>query len=150
MERPMAETKTARGGSTRSAKKTSRNGSQSRESSNGGERAKAEEQTPKKGDEQGGTLQRIASKAKTPALAGGAAIAGLAGGIAGGIAISRNGRGRLPRMKDSAGNSTKTALRTTAKALGTTAVQVGKAGFRAGELAEEVRRVREQASQRDG
>src|SRR5512133_2347618 len=40
------------------------------------------------GQEQTSTLSKIASKAKTPLLAGGAAVAGLAGGIA----LARNGR----------------------------------------------------------
>jgi hypothetical protein len=84
-----------------------------------------------------GTLKQVASKAKTPAIAGGAALAGLAGGMA----IARNG------TPESGG--TAKALTSATKAFGQVAVQVGKAGYRIGELTAEVRRVREQASRRD-
>jgi hypothetical protein len=77
------------------------------------------------------------SKAKTPMIAGGAALAGLAGGAA----LARNGsRGSgLSLPKPSFGGGTSVA-----KALGTAAKEIGKAGYKAGELANEVRKVREE------
>jgi hypothetical protein len=102
----------------------------------------------------GETVANAASKAKTPLIAGGAALAGLAGGAV----LARNGatkgslgrsRGRGPNL--SMPNLPKPSLpkvgtdsASVAKALGTAAKEVGKAGFKAGELATEVRRVREQ------
>jgi hypothetical protein len=118
-----------------------------------------------------GTLGRVASKVKGPAVAGGAALAGLAAGVA----ISHNGsrkRGPLPslgnrrkrvsmpnlsmpnltsrisRPKLGGGESTRKALGATAKAFGNTAVEIGKAGYKLGELTTEVRRVREQATEK--
>jgi hypothetical protein len=94
-------------------------------------------------------------------LAGGAAAAGLAGGIA----LSRVGRDKglsmpklggkrksgpsisMPKVSNplAKGDTARKALGATAKALGNTAVEIGKAGYRVGELTTEVRRVREQA-----
>ena len=90
-------------------------------------------------------------------------------GLAGGIALSRNGRvpglstpkaGRRRRkvsvpnvsmpnlsMPKLGGRESVTkALGASAKALGKTAVEVGKTGYRIGELTSEVRRVRERVS----
>jgi hypothetical protein len=97
-------------------------------------------------------------------------------GLVGAVALSLNGRGKglslpgvgkkrsrlappsipmphvskpaLPKLKGDSGKATRKALGTTTKALGRTAMEIGKAGYRAGELAAEVRRVREQASQK--
>jgi hypothetical protein len=106
------------------------------------------------------------SKAKTPLIAGGAAVAGLVGGVA----ISRNrgnkgpaipklggkrkGTARIPmpkmsRPRGTKGNSTGKALGATAKALGNTAVEIGKAGYRVGQLTSEVRMIREQAASKE-
>lgn len=77
-----------------------------------------------------------------PVLAGGAAAAGLAGGIA----IGRNHRGRkFPKL--GGGDGAAKALGATSKALGKTAVEMSKAGYRIGELTAEVRRVRERVSE---
>jgi hypothetical protein len=159
----MAATRTD-GRRASAARRPSRaNGAQGRARANGRPQETAEA-TPEKSP---GTLQQIASKAKGPALAGGAALAGVAG-VAGAVALARNQhskRSRLPligkklpsvslpklsNLTDGAGDSTRKALGATAKAVGEAAVEVGKAGFRVGELASEVRRVREQAAQRDG
>jgi hypothetical protein len=108
--------------------------------------------------EQTSALSEIAAKAKTPLLAGGAAVAGLVGGVA----LARNGKGKglsIPKIggkrkrsmpsvsmpKLGKGKNTSKALGATAKALGSTAKEIGKAGYRVGELTSEVRRVREQA-----
>jgi hypothetical protein len=77
-----------------------------------------------------------------PLIAGGAALAGLAGGAA----LARNGskKSRLSLPRPSLGGT-----QTVAKALGSAAKELGKAGFKAGELAAEVRKVREQMSDSD-
>jgi hypothetical protein len=75
-------------------------------------------------------------------IAGGAALAGLAGGIA----LSRNGSRRkvlgmpMPRV---GGGSTRKALDGAATAFGEAAKEIGKAGYQVGQLTSEVRRVRE-------
>jgi len=181
----MAQTKTKSSGGTRSGGTARRsNGSQAasrtKTTSRSGKRAAANRtRSPKpkpkpaaastkaqavteEGQEQASTLSEIASKAKTPLVAGGAAVAGLVGGIA----LTRNGSKKgfsipklggkpkrsMPSMSmpkfgksDSAGK----ALGATAKALGNTAKEIGKTGYRVGELTAEVRRVREQASAKD-
>lgn len=122
-------------------------------------------------EETTGTLHQVVDKAKGPALAGGAALAALAGGVV----LVRNGRGSKglslpsvgrkrhgvhmphvsmphvpkPQLPHRSNGETGDALRATAKALTATAVEVGKAGYRAGELAAEVRRVREQAARKN-
>jgi hypothetical protein len=177
----MAQTKNKRGGSTRTtgtarrsngsraSTRTGRaNGSSGTRAATGRSRSTKPKPTSAKaqtsieeGQKQTSTLSEIASKAKTPLLAGGAAVAGLAGGIA----LARNGRSKglsipsvggsrsksnisLPKVsmpKLGKSDSTGKALGNTAKALGKTAVEIGKAGYRVGELTGEVRRVREQA-----
>jgi hypothetical protein len=175
------KTKTKSGGSTRSAATARRsNGSQTASkarSAKGRTRGTASKtRSPKRNaanasskaknvtedsQEQISTLSEIASKAKTPLVAGGAAVAG----VVGGIALARNGRSKglsiptiggsrkksrssisVPKIsKLGKGDSTGKALGATAKALGNTAKEIGKAGYRVGELTSEVRRVREQA-----
>jgi hypothetical protein len=180
----MAQTKTKSGGNTRSATGRRANGSQSTSKArraNGSSRTRgtaSKTRSPKRNaanastkarnvteesQEQTSTLSEIASKAKTPLVAGGAAVAG----VVGGIAVARNGRSKglsiptiggsrkksrssisLPKVsmpKLGKGDSTGKALGATAKALGNTAKEIGKAGYRVGELTSEVRRVREQA-----
>jgi hypothetical protein len=88
----------------------------------------------------------VASKAKTPLIAGGTALVGLAGGVA----ISRNGSGKKLlgiRMPQIGGRgSTKKALDGATRAFGTAAKELGKAGYQVDQLASEVRRVRERVS----
>jgi hypothetical protein len=71
-------------------------------------------------------------------------------GLAGGIAISRNGSGKkslgVRMLRIGGGDSTKKAMEGAAKALGTAAKELGKAGYQAGQLTSEVRRVRERVS----
>jgi hypothetical protein len=96
----------------------------------------------------GNALGGAAQKAKGPALAGGAALVGLAGGLA----IARGGRRRVlgvpvpgsrrPLVKISTPRSTRAKVR--GKDLMKAAGEVGSAGRRVGELAGEVRMVREQ------
>lgn len=75
-----------------------------------------------------------ASKAKGPAVAGAAAAAGLAAGAA----LGKNGARKRIGMPKVVSRPKVT------KALGKTAKEIGKAGYRAGELTAEVRRMREQ------
>ena len=87
----------------------------------------------------GQTVGKAAGKAKGPAIAGGAALAGLAGGLA--LASSRVKSRRVfgvpvPR---------RSKLTKTGKALGHVAAQVGSTSQQLAVLNEEVRRTREQA-----
>jgi hypothetical protein len=95
------------------------------------------------------SAQEVVS-AKGPALIGGAAVLA---GVAGAAALVLNGRGKglsIPDViKKRRRKATRKALGATTKALGKTGVAVGKAGYRVGELTAEVRRVREQASQKN-
>jgi hypothetical protein len=96
----------------------------------------------------GNALGGAAQKAKGPALAGGAALIGLAGGLA----IARGGRRRVlgvpvpgtrrPLVKVAVPRGTRTRVR--GKDVIKAAGEVGSAGRRVGELAGEVRMVREQ------
>jgi len=85
----------------------------------------------------------MASKLKTPAIAGGAAVAGLAGGLA------LAGRGSRKKLL---GVPLPTAMGTqaTSRNLAEAAKQIGSFGERIGELAAEVRMVREGAAQDHG
>jgi hypothetical protein len=78
----------------------------------------------------GKTVGRAASKAKVPLLAGGAALAGAAGGIALGAHHSRRGKGVGIHSDD----------------LAKAARKVGDVGFQIGELALEGRRAREDSN----
>jgi hypothetical protein len=95
---------------------------------------------PKRGEMLREAASSVAAKAKTPVMVGGAALAGLAGGVA----ISRNSSSKIAGVipKPGGGNTTK-ALGNTAKAFGGAAKEIGKAGFQLGQLTSEVRRVRE-------
>jgi hypothetical protein len=85
-------------------------------------------------------ISSIASKAKTPAMVGGAALAGLAGGIA----VSRNGSHRKVLGVPMPGRpNTGKAMGKAATALGSAAKEIGKTGYQVGQLTSEVRRVRE-------
>lgn len=81
-------------------------------------------------------IAKVTDKAKVPAIAAGAALAG----VAGGVALGRNGKSRgmnLPSL-----GSRESML----KVLGTGAKEIGKAGYTVGQLASEVRKVREAVS----
>jgi hypothetical protein len=88
----------------------------------------------------------VAEKAKVPALAGGAALVGLAGGLA----LKNGGKGRglsgrmpslalsLPKPKGSA-----------VKVLGGAAKEIAKGGYAIGQLTSEVKKVREAVEAND-
>jgi hypothetical protein len=162
----MAQTKTKRSTTNRSTTKarTNSGGGSRRRQTTAARRAVKSREAQSGGltetaSKAGETLGQVGSRIKGPAVAGGAALAGLAAGVA----ISRNGHGKrksLPSLgrrrkrismpdlsmpKIGGGEATRKALGATAKALGNTAVEVGKAGYKVGELTSEVRRVREQA-----
>lgn len=77
------------------------------------------------------SVGRVASKAKTPLLAGSAAVAG----VAGGIALGRNSKGRPRRPK----------VKIDSHDLAKAAKEVGQFGIDVGQLAAELRRNREAA-----
>lgn len=148
----------------------SKSGSQSRTKA----KAKGAQDRPKP---PASSPHETAPRGRGPAIAGGAVLAAIAaGGIAisrnghgkgrvlpgigkkrRGISMPKVSRPKLstpdlpkPNFKKltvGGGESTGKALKATAKALNDTAVEVGKAGYRVGELASEVRRVREQAQE---
>ncbi|MDX6601801.1 MAG: hypothetical protein QOF13_1003 [Solirubrobacterales bacterium] len=85
--------------------------------------------------EAGRNVGRVAQKAKTPLLAGGAAFAGTAGGLALGARQGRKSKAlRRPKVK----------IRS--KDLAKAARNVGQFGMEVGEVATELRRNREQAN----
>ena len=108
-------------------------------------RRAVEETTTKAGHSVGDaahSVGRAASRAKTPLLAGGAAVAGVAGGIALGARQASRGKtmSRRPQMK--IGPKVKIDSHDLAKA----AKEVGQFGVDVGQLAAELRRNRESAN----
>jgi hypothetical protein len=119
----------------------------SAEASNGVGRVETAKKSVTKGARTAGqaaesTAKNVGSTAKnlkTPMIAGGAALGGLAGGLA--VAARRNGRRKvlgvaMPRRSNAV---------STTKNLASMAQQVALASQRLGELTTEVRRVREEA-----
>jgi hypothetical protein len=93
--------------------------------------------------EAGQTASRAASNAKTPLLAGSAALAGAAGGLAIGTMRSRRSHPKLPGLKMPQGKRVKIRSRDVAKV----ASEVGALSRHAGELATELRRARENTNE---
>lgn len=92
--------------------------------------------------EAGQAMSKVTRKAKTPLLAGGAALAGAAGGLAIGAARSRQLHShKVLGLKLPQGKRVKVRSRDVAKA----AQEVGTFGQHVGELATELRRARESA-----
>lgn len=85
-----------------------------------------------------GSVGRVASKAKTPLLAGSAAVAG----VAGGIVLGRSSKARARRPKVKLGPKVKIDSHDLAKA----AKEVGQFGVDVGQLASELRKNREAAN----
>jgi hypothetical protein len=166
----MAQTKTKSSGSSRRSnaaaaqRRASNRGSTSRKSpnrrSNGGSPgsspgssssaksrpaargpvSRAAETTKRKAQESGNTVGKAASKAKTPLVAGGAAVLGAAGGLALGARQARRRRGisvTVPRRPQ-----VKVKSRDIAKA----AKEVGSFGTQMGRLASEIQQTREAAN----
>jgi hypothetical protein len=120
-----------------------------RASSSGGAKAKSKRAKPQKSSaseanpggsngtvgEAGRSVARAAQKAKTPLLAGGAAIVGAAGGLALGTRRERKSKlARLPKVK----------IRS--KDLAKAARSAGQLGMEVNEIATELRRKREQTN----
>jgi hypothetical protein len=126
-----------------SARAPSKNRQRKRPSTNGGGQVesarKAVESTAKQAghsvSEAGHSVGRAASKAKTPLIAGGAAVAGAAGGLALGARQSRKSKTlRRPKVK----------IRS--QDLARAARDVGQFGMDVGQLAGELRKNREAAN----
>jgi hypothetical protein len=165
----MAQTTTRSSRSTRSgSKRASPNGSRATNSRSGarGSTATRKRSTQKSTSSRGGPSRRrtgssrrrgssggnntreriagIADKAKTPAIAGGAALAG----VAAGAVVARRGKSsglmsKLPKPRMPGSNPS------TAKALGSAASEIAKTGYKVGQLSSEVRRVREAVADSD-
>ena len=110
---------------------TSKNGSRAQSGSRSGSRKQPQAQQS--------NLAAMAHKAKGPALAGGAALVGLAGGLALKNGGKRNGKGLsknlsidFPKGKGS-----------TVKLVAGAAKEIAKGGYKIGQLTSEVRKVRE-------
>ena len=110
---------------------TSKNGSRAQTRSRSGSRKQPQAQQS--------NLAAMAQKAKGPALAGGAALVGLAGGLALKNGGKRNGKGLsknlsidFPKGKGS-----------TVKLVAGAAKEIAKGGYKIGQLTSEVRKVRE-------
>ncbi len=123
----MAQTKSASGRSTNAAASRGRSSANGRSSP----QAKAGSRSSKQS-----SSSSIASKLKTPAIAAGAATAGLVGGL------TLAGRGS-PKKLLGLPLANASATRTTSQNLAEAAKQVGSFGERLGELATEIRLVRE-------
>jgi hypothetical protein len=90
----------------------------------------------------GGTVSTVAGKVKVPALVGTAAAAGIAGGVLGSRALSRNKttskvplanmRGALPNMRGALPNMRGGMLKSVAHEVQEVGKEIGKAGFRLG------------------
>lgn len=112
--------------------------------SNGQERIKAATQAVEStAKDAGQAVGKAASKAKTPLLASGAALAGAAGGLAIGAMRSRHSHSRkVLGVKMPQGKRVKVRSRHVAKA----AKEVGSFSQHVGDLANELRHVREDSS----
>jgi hypothetical protein len=144
-----ASAKRSSGARKRSSSSRARSASKSRRSSDGAAPLETVKSTVLGGAEKAGdAIGSVASKTKTPALAGGAALAGLAGGLA---IAARGGRRKVlgmpvpgtrrPLVKVKAPRRTAKGV---SKDLMKAAGDIGSAGRQAGELASEVRLVRQQ------
>jgi hypothetical protein len=155
----MAQTKTARSTAKKNSRKSSSNGSRASGSSgrskSSGSRAAtsrkssaktagrsraAARKTANGGADAKSAVESVVKRAKGPAIAGGAALVGLAGGLALNNGKKRNGligKGRpkvslnLPKPKGS-----------TVKILGGAAKEIAKGGYKVGQLTSEVQKVR--------
>jgi hypothetical protein len=128
------KTKTSANGSRKSTPRSNGNGAGRVESARKAVEGTAKQAGHSVGDA-GRSVGKVASKAKTPLLASGAALAGVAGGIAIGARGARQVKGmRRPRVKIDSHDLAKAAR------------EVGQFGVDVGQLASELRRNREQAN----
>ena len=158
----MAQAKTARSTSKRSSGQRSPNGSRaktgsgrsgsskSRASGNARSRKpRASAQTSSarsRARQDTGSLARVAQRAKGPAIAGGAALVGLAGGLA-----LNNGKRRsgLARARPNLNLSMPKPKGSTVKILGGAAKEIAKGSYKIGQLTSEVQKVRKAVESQD-
>jgi signal recognition particle GTPase len=93
----------------------------------------------------GAKAGEIASKAKTPLLAGGAAVAGLAGIAAGGIAMKNRNSSRNPLKKIGTPSIPKSVKKFDLDTVSSTAKRVGKIGQQVGDVAEAAEKARKKS-----
>jgi len=143
----MAQTKTSSSrsaNSRRTRSSGSRSGSSgSRSSSRSSSGSGARKPSRSSSSQQKGTstISKIADKAKVPAIAGGAALVGLAGGLALKNGKSRGLSARMPSLPKPKGS--------TVKVLGGAAKEIAKGGYAIGQLTSEVKKVREAVEAKD-
>ena len=173
----MAQTKTAGSKSRGTSKRTSANGSRAKASSNGsgsggtrrrggagaGSRSGARKTTGSTARKRSGStrsrsgassrrttsspVSKTMQKAKGPAIAGGAALVGLAGGLALKNGKRRNGLAGMPRPKLNL--SLPKPKGSTVKVLGGAAKEIAKGGYKIGQLTSEVQKVRKAVEAQD-
>jgi len=140
-QKPQARARGSSSKSRTSGKSGSSSAARNRSSTNGTARVdSARHAIEGKAKDAGQAVGSAASKAKVPLVAGGAALAGAAGGLAFGVRQARRHRGvgmTIPRRPQVKVNS-----RDLAKA----AKEVGSFGARMGQLASELQRAREEAN----
>ena len=137
----MAQTKSARARGNTSRASSSRS---SNARSKGSQASRRTRSSGNSNSKVADTATKVPDKAKMPLVAGGAALAGLAGGVA---LAARNRSGSSVLRKPLPGGFSMPRPRngaSTVKALGSAAKEVAKAGYRVGELTAEVRKTREQ------
>jgi hypothetical protein len=125
---------------------TSKNGSRAQtRSKNGSSRAQPRSKSGsssgsrKQPNAQQSNVAAMAHKAKGPAIAGGAALMGLAGGLAMKNGSKRNGKGLSKKLSIDFPKPKGSAV----KILGGAAKEIAKGGYKIGQLTSEVRKVRE-------
>jgi hypothetical protein len=132
----------------------SKNGS--RAQSRSGSKSSSSKQARSRNGSSGGTRRQqprarqsnvaaMANKAKGPAIAGGAALMGLAGGIALKNGGKRNGR----RLSKNLSINFPKGKTSTVKVLGGAAKEIAKGGYKIGQLTSEVQKVRKAVEGQD-
>ena len=151
-----SKTKTAGAKSKSTSRRTARNGSRTRSSPNGsGARKRSGSKASRSGGGSSASRKRAApspvskamQRAKGPAIAGGAALVGLAGGLALKNGNKRSGLAAIPRPKVNL--SLPKPKGSTVKILGGAAKEIAKGGYKIGQLTSEVQKVRQAVESRN-
>jgi hypothetical protein len=141
-KRRTAQRTSGRGGSGTSQRRSTKGRATQSRSRNGGGSVETVKDTVSSGTrEVGRAVEATAKKAKTPLIAGGAAVAGLAGGFA----LAANSRRTGPRTVLGVPMPKSRSVLETTRNLASGAENVGELGRNVGQLATEVRRMREEA-----
>ena len=122
---------------------TSKNGSRAQTRSKSGSSSGSRKQP----NARQSNVAAMAHKAKGPAIAGGAALMGLAGGIA--LSNGRKSNGRAPRLPKNLSLNMPKPKGSAVKILGGAAKEIAKGGYKIGQLTSEVRKVREAVESQD-